>query len=595
MAEEDTQEAETSVKLLKKVWNEGNKAIFKLDSQNLWWFGLFVVAAAFLPIAVLKEGSVFSIHDQLDETLLTYVLNAGYLGTRTEIFPEMLGGVNASGMQPSAVLFIPLYRLLPTFSAFVLQAMIVCAAGYFGMYLCVRELTGSCILGIMTAGIFCMLPMQPVYGLSHLGVPLLIYAFLCLYRRKHVAASLLLTIFFGLTTHIILIGYVVLSFWGLAVLIMLVRRKHNTWFYTGFGLLTGVYVVVNYRLFYELIFGNGGYVSHREELVNYPLPFLQSIREVFLESAQHIPSCHKYLILPIIILLLLFGIRYGKLKQDLRITHRLALGIFLTILLITVCYGICKSEPVTVWKNNAAGVFRYFQAERYYWLYPTLWYLDAALLLSLLWRSQVKWFPPLCRLAVITILLLPALQEVKVNSMMYMNVNQINNGSSVTGYISWEAYYSEDLMQELEDFIGRDMSSYRIAHLGISPAPALMHGFYTIDGYSNNYPLSYKHDFRRIIEGELAKNEAVRYYFDNWGSRCYLFTAQTGTFWMLEKGADFQYEDLDLDVKQMRKMGCEYLFSGAEILNPEQLGLVSKGYFETEGSFWGIWLYGIEG
>lgn len=582
------------MKLINKVWNEGNRVILKLDGRNLWWFGLLVLGAAFLPIAVLKQGSVFSIHDQLDETLLTYVLNARYLGTGTEFFPEMLGGVNASGMQPSAVLFIPLYRLLPAFTAFVLQALIVCAAGYFGMYLCVRELTGSSLLGIMTAGLFCMLPMQPVYGLSHLGVPLLLYAALCLYRRKHVAVSLLLTLFFGLTTHIILIGYVVLSFWALAGLVMLVRKKHNRWFYLGFGLLTGVYVGVNHRLFYELIFGNGGYVSHREELVNYPMPFLQSIRDVFLESAQHIPSCHKYLILPITMLLLLFGIRYRKLNKDLRKLYCLALEVFLTIIVITVFYGICKSEPVTEWKNSASGVFRYFQAERYYWLYPTLWYLDAALLLSLLWRVQAAWFAPVCRLAVIVLLLLPTLQEVKVNSMMYMNVNQINNGSSVTGYISWEAYYSEDLMQELEDFIGRDISTYRIAHLGISPAPALMHGFYTIDGYSNNYPLSYKHDFRKIIEGELAKNEAVRYYFDNWGSRCYLFTAQTGTFWMLQKGADLQYEALDLDTAQMRSLGCEYLFSGAEILHPEQLSLVPLGYFETEDSYWGIWLYGIE-
>ena len=54
-------------------------------------------------------------------------------------------------------------------------------------------------------------------------------------------------------------------------------------------------------------------------------------------------------------------------------------------------------------------------------------------------------------------------------------------------------------MQEIDDAIGRDKSTYRVAHLGISPAPALMHGFYTVDGYSNNYPLEYKHRFREVI------------------------------------------------------------------------------------------------
>ena len=59
--------------------------------------------------------------------------------------------------------------------------------------------------------------------------------------------------------------------------------------------------------------------------------------------------------------------------------------------------------------------------------------------------------------------------------------------------------------------------------LGISPAPALMHGFYTVDGYSNNYPLEYKHRFREVIAPEIEKNEEVRVYFDTWGNRCYLF------------------------------------------------------------------------
>ena len=72
-------------------------------------------------------------------------------------------------------------------------------------------------------------------------------------------------------------------------------------------------------------------------------------------------------------------------------------------------------------------------------------------------------------------------------------------------------------MQEIDDAIGRDKSTYRVAHLGISPAPALMHGFYTVDGYSNNYPLEYKHRFREVIAPEIEKNEEVRVYFDTWG------------------------------------------------------------------------------
>ena len=64
-------------------------------------------------------------------------------------------------------------------------------------------------------------------------------------------------------------------------------------------------------------------------------------------------------------------------------------------------------------------------------------------------------------------------------------------------------------MQEIDDAIGRDKSTYRVAHLGISPAPALMHGFYTVDGYSNNYPLEYKHRFRKLLHRRLRKRRSA--------------------------------------------------------------------------------------
>lgn len=579
------------VAVITRILQGVEQFIVKLDKASLWWIGLLLCAAAFLPIAILKEGSVFEIHDQLDETLLTYVLNAKYLGTATEIFPELLNGVNASGMQPSAVAFILLYRLFPVFTAFVLQAMIVVLSGYFGMYFSVKELTDSSILAVIIAGIYCMLPVQPVYGLSLLGVPLLLYAFLCLYHRKHLLLSFGLILFFGLTTHLVLIGYVVLSFWALAIVVLIVKKSCHCWIYGGFGCLTGIYILVNYRLFYELFLGNGGYVSHREELINYASPVWSTIQTVFLEGAQHAPSCHRYLLVPIGVLLVLIGLRSKKLSKEVKSLYYMAIGIIGAILLIAVFYGISKSATVVHWKNSVSGFLHYFQMERYYWLYPTLWYLEIALLLAVLWKESIWWFPHIGKLLMIAAIIYPTFQLVKGESMVYQNINQINNGTEVTEYVTWESFYAEDLMQQLDEAIGRDKETYRIAHLGISPAPALMHGFYTIDGYSNNYPLEYKHQFRKIIEKELAKNEAVRLYFDEWGSRCYVFSAQSGAFWMLAKGADFQYKDLELDLEQMRMLGCEYLFAGAQITNAQELGLNFIGYYETENSYWGIWLY----
>lgn len=143
---------------VKTVWEKLNRFLVRLDGLPLWILGALLMAVNFAPYAILREGSIIPVHDQLDETILTYVLNAKYLGTGAEVFPEMMGGVNVSGMQPSAVLFVLLYRLFPVFQAFLIQYGIVFSAAFLGMYFCVREITGSSILACVTAGCFSILP-----------------------------------------------------------------------------------------------------------------------------------------------------------------------------------------------------------------------------------------------------------------------------------------------------------------------------------------------------------------------------------------------------------------------------------------------------
>lgn len=600
-----------------RAWERINGAVAVLDRLPLWGIGLLLFGMVFLPLFIWGERCVFPIHDQLDETILCYVLNAKYLGTGTDIFPELLGGVNASGMQPSAVLFVPLYRLFPALTAFLLQYAAAFLCGFFGMYFAVKELTGSSILALAMGGCFCMLPAQPVYGLSVMGVPLLIWCFLKLWKRERIVLSFWWILFFGLTTHLVLIGYVVLAFWALALFREWIKKRPNLWLCLGFVWLAGIYAAVNHSLFAELIFGGGDYVSHREELVNSAAPFWDTVKSVFLHSAQHADSLHEYLIAPIGAAVILGGFFYKRLDEKRRRRYVGAAAGLAVLTGIALLYGICKWQPVVDFKNGCSGFLRYFQLERFYWLYPAGWYLEFGLCFSLWWGENGVGNPskdkeareesvrsggkgqglrslserPLLKLIVLAAVLLPTLQQIKVNSYFYMNVNQYNNGSGITGYISWESFYAEDLMQTLEEAIGRDKTEYRVAHFGMSPAPALMHGFYTVDGYSNNYPLEYKHRFRRVIARELEKAPETAAYFDTWGSRCYLFNSETGNVWMLGKQSRIVYENPELNIEALRELGCGYLFSCGEIQNAGELGLELMGYYETESSFWGVWLY----
>lgn len=586
--------------MVRKCFLKLEQFIDKLDRTPLWWIGILLAVVFFIPVAILGKGSIFPYHDQLDESLMIYVLNGRHMLEGLDVFPEVMGGINVDGMEPSALLFVPLYHFLPTFAAYLVQYAVVALTGFFGMYFCVREITGSSILSVATAGCFFMLPIYPIYGLSLWGIPLVLYAFIKLYKKEHVVRQLVLMAYFALTSHLAYTGYAVICFAVAAIIWLLLRKKTVKWVAVGLAELFLLYAVINRGLIGEFFLGIGDYISHRTEMVNAATPFFRTAWDVFLNSAQHAPSYHKYLIVPIILLLVLEGFFYRRLDRQGKNRYLFAAGLFFCLIGIALFYGFCRTQPVVDFKNSTDGILHSYQMERFYWMYPALWYLEFSVAFSVWWcqgqeeQKDTGSFllrSRLCKIPVLVILLIPTIHEITYNSVFYLNVNQINNGSGITGYISWESFYAEDLMQELDTAIGRDKSTYRVGHLGMNPAPAINHGFYTIDGYSSNYSVEYKHRFRKVIAKELDKSPATEVYFDLWGNRCYLFNSATGNAWMLGKKDHIVYENLELDMEALKDLECEYLFSCGEILNVEELGLKFMGYFETENSYWGVWLY----
>lgn len=735
--------------------------------NSLLWMMLPLLAIFFSYFFLLGKNCVFEINDQLDETLFTYVLNAKYLFSGVKSYPEMLGGVPKGGMSVSACLFIPLYRLFPVFEAFMIQYVIVVATAYIGMYLCVKELTGSGFIGFLCGGMFMFLPYQPVYGLSVVGGPLIFYAFLCLYRQKHVIIDGLLILYFALGANLVLLGYVALGFVLLAdiwILIKWVKKdrylpdgercwteregqsagedeerreqrcdsfgiprtkaeiiNRNKWFLLGSLELLLVYIIVNFSLFSELLLGSGGYVSHREEMVIAGnSDFWGCVKDVFLNSAQHAFSFHQKLILPILAVIVFYAFRWkrwrrqaagqrrgpgenigererarnahaeynGGMPADVneeaagegrtdfseedienarqcQIMYVWLILIILINILTALFYGFCQSQIVVDFRNSVSGFFHYFSPQRVYWIYPTTWYVAAGLAAGLVWRDHdflngkrrseeseevaaspfrqtsgtghnIRktsdtgnniwkpfgtgnnigetsdtgydiWKPSgtgrkiagdIFAWLLIFAILTPTAWQIRQNSIWILNKSQYKNKGSV-GLMSWADYFAEGLMQEIETAIleetGQSQEEYRVASLGMCPAVALEAGFYCIDGYSNNYSLEYKHEFREIIEAELEKCPPMKGYFDNWGSRCYLFTEESQNYYYLAKDAEFRYEKLELNTEKMKELGCKYLFSAAEIEegNAEKLGIELFGAFETEESYYKVWVYGI--
>ena len=101
-----------------------------------------------------------------------------------------------------------------------------------------------------------------------------------------------------------------------------------------------------------------------------------------------------------------------------------------------------------------------------------------------------------------------------------------------------------------------------MASIGIHPAISQYNGFYTLDTYNNFYPLSYKHQFRKIIEKELAKNKTIRNYFDQWGGRVISLQHNLENDYMIKKDSKRHLKNLQLNTEVFKEMGGQlYFFS----------------------------------
>jgi hypothetical protein len=164
----------------------------------------------------------------------------------------------------------------------------------------------------------------------------------------------------------------------------------------------------------------------------------------------------------------------------------------------------------------------------------------------------------------------------------------------IAGTPSFKQFYAVDQFKEIDQYIGKPKDSYRVVSIGLHPAIAQYNGFYTLDTYNNFYPLSYKHEFRKIISKELDKSPLLKDYFDTWGGRCYIFVAELGKKYDFKKDSKVKIHHLQLNTKVLKQMGGQYIFSAVPILNAKEDHLVFKKAFGQKESAWRIYLYEVQ-
>ena len=602
------------------MMNEKLKNVMLKYEKYKWqfWFvlGLLAVLLFLIPYYVLRENAYFMIHDELDDGIFKYLLYAKNFGKNGSFIPEFMGGQNRYTITISTFWGIYIYKRFAPYAAFAIMLTIVVITGYIGVYLLGKEISDNAFASFVAASLFSYLPFKSMFGLNIVGFPLLIFLLIKLgkvHQHKYWLYFIIL-VYYALGTTLAWGGFMSIGFLTLAIIgFAIFDRKHNV--YIGNLVIADVIlIVVQIITSWDLIkstVGPAKVISHREELILNSYHDLWALfKEMMYIGGSHSECCSKIIALsaPALIIgipILVHFMSKSKIDKVLQINNKYKLlcifyGANILNSLFTCFY--C-SEPIVALRQNLGGIFKTFQLNRIYWIMPACWMCVLILELAILTDISTVFvtefiFKKMRYLAAFPVAVMFAIifiyaNNVYLSSPFYHNIRLMVFDTYHVD--SWRKYYAEDLYAEIADAIGRDKSEYRVVSVGVNPAVALFNGFYTVDGYSTDYPLSYKHDFRKIIEKELASDDSIRGYFDNWGNRCFIYTSELGNRFDIYRGENTEVE-IDINTSELKKMGGDYVFSAVKIINADELGLVSisEEPFIKDTDSYGIWVYEVK-
>lgn len=563
------------------------------SSVILFVLGLAAVLVQMVPYILLGEGTVIPYHDQLDGEFIAYILQAKHL-LAGDVIPEFMGGAWKTALIPPAPAFVLLFCTGKYFLAYVLMHLIEIVAAYAGMYLLAREVKCPPFFGVVLGGLFAYLPFLPVYGLSQFGIPLLMWFWIRTGKGYNYVGAVVYSCIFAVCSSPVLVGFGVLLMMAVDCLCSLKKRKALLVRLLCMGSMGLLYVIVNYRLVLQMLgVGVAGEVlSHKSEYAYGETGIGSVIKDLLLHGGSHSEDYHIFLLAGSV-LGLMVCVAVGRKIITGPEWKRLA-GVYAWIVLFILIAAFWDSGAARGLREGL-GTLGSFGLARVMWIAPSLWYLSGAIVLGFLWKIWEAGKKSGMAAMVIFLGCMGLIGVLELWKGTYpANVCRIIGREYSS--ISFEEYYAVGVLEQVKDYIydttGESPEDYRVLSLGIDPGAAYYHGFYCLDGYSNNYALEHKHKFRKIIAPELAKSEYLRSSFDEWGNRCYLWTAQIPGYYNMEKYTSYLW-DYDIDVQAAKDMGARYILSATYLTEAEEIGLkrVREEAFETPDSYYAIYLY----
>lgn len=566
------------------------------NSNTLIAFGVLIILLVYASYFIMGEDSVLQIFDGLDSNHV-YLKLGGESKTTVgsqRMFAQPVGGVPA---YPDRVKDIQslLYKLFDPYYADVVNRILISLLAYAGMLLLIshlfrefREQNGFDFYRIVTSLIFSLCWFWPYAGISVAGLPLIFYAYNT--SDSKFLRSILIAVVYALYSSLPLVGIFLIPVLALFEFIRIINKSGSLKRVLLLVMLGVIYLLDNLPMVMSVL--KPLFVSHRADIDMagvYP-----SIREsaLFALKSSSFSTGHNSGYPTLIITAFLITLILAKVnKVEVSKAAKGFLLAYLGIVAVTFIFG----NELVVSVQEKIPVLGMLQLQRFYWLLLPIQYLFLFETFRLLNRVKLKK----------AALALLVLQLLFVGYKITFNYRQL--AKEIIGRenknVSYSQYYSPELYGEIEDYIARPQSSYRVVSVGLDPAIALYNGFYTIDGYySGGYPLEHKKEFGKMMEDELAKNSTLASTFYDWGSPCYLFSddidrqiGYPGGYGVpiIREDSKLVIRDLDINPEILSSMNCQYVFSALPIENAAGIDLEFERSFTDDESPYEVFLYSV--
>lgn len=461
-----------------------------------------------------------------------------------------------------------LFYFFDSFDAYLVNSILIRIIGFLSMKELIKKIFPSIgdNLSFLVAITYSLIPINSIYGLTVIGIPLIFIAFNNLIKLKNLLISYLFIFLYVLYSTPLTYPFILFYLLGYLTYKFLKGKNKKQLFY----LTSGISIFVLSVIITEFSLINfSSSESHRILRAEYDTPTPSFFGIIYgIIKYTLIGSYHPSLLITIPIVLMI-TIYFKKINRP----------ILLIIFLIMFNRFVDLIRPFI--ENLLGGylpLIKVFDIGRLTWLNPFLFFLLFVLMINTIDKTRKS------KIIIITLLVLQSLLNIFRNPEFTFNIMDNNLAGNIffnddilvknfnsfrsnptdinlLSSLNYKEFFSTELFEKIRDYIKINQNEYKVISYGIDPSILIFNGFYTLDGYTSNHSKNYHLKFDKIQPSNEIKSSHLLLLKNEFCRNC-----------SIDKGF-FHEESLDLDYQVIKSLGGKFVISGINILNDENLEL----------------------